>query len=165
VIAATASDNVGVKKVEFWVNGTRKCSDNSVPYSCSWGVPTARGLTYTLEARAYDAAGNIASQSISVLSGLDTTPPTVSITSPASTAAIVIPVGANVTLSASASDDVGVTKVEFWVNGSRKCSDNTAPYTCVWKVPNTAGVTYIIEARAYDVSGNVARQSVIAVSQ
>ncbi len=165
MIAAAASDNVGIKAVEFWVNGTRKCSDTSAPYSCNWAVPTAKGVTYTLEARAYDGAGNKASQSITVSSGSDTTPPTVGITSPASTSPMVVPVGANLTLSASASDDVGVVKVEFWVNGSRKCSDNTAPYSCIWKVPGPAGLTYTIEVRAYDVSGNVSKQNLTAVSQ
>jgi len=164
-ITAAAADNVAVKKVEFYLNGVLKCTDTSAPYSCNWGVSRTQGITYTLEARAYDAAGNRASQSNSVVSGLDTTPPTVGITSPASTTAIVVPAGANVTLSASGADDVGVTKVEFWVNGSRKCSDNAAPYTCSWKAPTTPGITYTIEARAYDASGNVSKKSLTAVSQ
>jgi hypothetical protein len=50
-----------VTKVEFYVNGSRKCSDNSSPYTCTWSVPAGIGVTYTLEVRAYDAAGNVGS--------------------------------------------------------------------------------------------------------
>ncbi len=59
-MAATASDNVGVVKVEFLVNGTTICSDDLQPYTCSlWTVPVAPGITsYTLSSKAYDQAGN-----------------------------------------------------------------------------------------------------------
>lgn len=65
-ITANASDNVGVTKVEFYVNNSLKCTDMTSPYSCAWRVPTKRGATYTINAVAYDAANNTASQRISV---------------------------------------------------------------------------------------------------
>src|SRR5919108_1144927 len=65
-LAATASDNVGVTKVEFKVNGSLKCTDTAAPYSCSWTPWTAAGTKNTLRAIAYDAAGNSASDTIYV---------------------------------------------------------------------------------------------------
>ncbi len=59
-ITATATDNVAVTKVEFYVNGTLLCSVASPGYSCLWKVPGKRG-SYTIKAVAYDAVGNAAS--------------------------------------------------------------------------------------------------------
>ncbi len=65
-IQATASDNVGVSRVEFYINGTLTCTDISSPYSCSWKVPGSKNRTYKLSAKASDAAGNNSTSSISV---------------------------------------------------------------------------------------------------
>ena len=83
---------------------------------------------------------------------LDSVAPTVSITSPAFFA----PVRPNtlVTIRASASDNVGVQRVEFYVDLVAKCVDTTAPFTCNWIVPPGRGLYYLIEAVAYDAAGN-----------
>jgi len=60
-----------------------------------------------------------------------------------------------VTINASASDDSGVTKVEFTVNDILVCTDTTENYTCNWKVPAKPGGLYRIQTRAYDAKGNV----------
>lgn len=67
-IKANASDNVAVSKVEFRVNNILKCTDTGSPYSCVWKVPPSRGIKYTLEAKAYDAAGNTSTNMINVTS-------------------------------------------------------------------------------------------------
>ena len=66
-ITATASDNVGVTRVEFLVNGTLQCTDTTVPYSCNWSVPNTR-TTHQLQARALDQAGNVGTANIQVTS-------------------------------------------------------------------------------------------------
>ncbi len=55
----------------------------------------------------------------------DTTPPTTSITSPADGATV----SATITISTTASDDVGVTQVQFLVDGVLLSTDTTAPYS------------------------------------
>ncbi len=89
---------------------------------------------------------------------LDTTPPTVTVTSPKS--GTTVRTGATITLSASASDNIGVTHVDFLVNGTLICSDTISPYTCNWTVPGTANVLYTITAQAYDAAGNASSNSV-----
>jgi subtilisin len=59
-IRASASDNVGVQRVEFYVDLVGKCVDTVAPFTCSWTVPPGRGLYYLIEAYAFDAAGNYA---------------------------------------------------------------------------------------------------------
>ena len=88
----------------------------------------------------------------------DPTPPTVSITSP--TSGSTVSVRSTVTITASATDNVGVTKVEFRVNGSLKCTDTTPFYTCAWNVPAKKNTSYTLQARAYDAAGNTSIHSI-----
>ena len=84
--------------------------------------------------------------------GGDTVAPTVSITSPANGATVAR--RATITITANASDNVGVTRVEFLVGGALQCTDTTAPYSCNWKVPNTPNQNYQLSARAFDAANN-----------
>jgi glucose/arabinose dehydrogenase len=93
----------------------------------------------------------------------DNTPPTVSITNPANNALVARK--STVTIAATASDNVGVTRVDFLVNGAVQCTDTTAPYTCNWRVPGAANKTYQLQARAFDQAGNTASATVSVRSQ
>lgn len=88
----------------------------------------------------------------------DTTAPTVSITNPANGA--IVARKATISITATASDNVGVTRVDFLVNGALQCSDTTAPYSCSWKVPGAMNKTYQLQARAFDLAGNVGTASI-----
>jgi glucose/arabinose dehydrogenase len=90
--------------------------------------------------------------------GGDNIPPTVSITNPANGASVAR--RSTVTITATASDNVGVTRVEFLVNGALQCSDTTAAYSCNWSVPNVRNQTFQLQARAFDQAGNVGTVSI-----
>src|SRR5207247_1789258 len=84
-VTASASHNVGVVSVQFLLDGSVGGEDTSAPYSVSWDTTGASNGAHTLTARARDAAGNATpSSSVTVTVFNDTTPPTVSITSPSS---------------------------------------------------------------------------------
>ena len=66
---ATAQDNVGIAKVDFYLVNDSKllCSTAASPYACDWVIPAARNKTWVLQATATDAAGNVGlSQRITV---------------------------------------------------------------------------------------------------
>ena len=67
-ITAAASGAAGLEKVAFHVNGVLTCVAPFPPYSCSWRVPSAVGVAYTLEARAVDSAGRTATANVTVTS-------------------------------------------------------------------------------------------------
>jgi hypothetical protein len=76
-------------------------------------------------------------------------PPTVQIINPAALAAI----SGTVSVTATATDDSGVAKVEFYVDGALKGTDTTAPYAFDWNtLPETAGA-HALKAVATDVPG------------
>ena len=66
-INANASDNIGVVKVEFYVNNVLKCTDTAAAYTCAWLVPNQK-TTFSLKATSYDAVGKTATHTISVSS-------------------------------------------------------------------------------------------------
>ncbi|HET6431946.1 Ig-like domain-containing protein [Dyella sp.] len=60
---ANASDNVGVSRVEFYVDGVLEASDSSAPYSATLDSTTLANSSHSLVAKAYDAAGNLGTSS------------------------------------------------------------------------------------------------------
>ena len=82
----------------------------------------------------------------------DTTKPTVTITSPANGSTVVR--NQNITVQATASDNKGVTKVEFRRNGTLVCTDTTTPYSCSMFTDTKKGRNVTYEARAFDAAGN-----------
>src|SRR5262245_42129304 len=89
------------------------------------------------------------------------TPPTVSLTSPSSgaTASHVV------SLAATASDDVGVQSVEFFVDGSTSLGvDTTAPYLGEWNSTTASNGAHTLTARARDTAGNLTTSSGVGVT-
>ncbi|TAH34067.1 hypothetical protein EYC59_03660 [Candidatus Saccharibacteria bacterium] len=87
----------------------------------------------------------------------DTTNPTVSITSPANNATI----SSSTTATATASDDVAVTKVEFYVDGTLAVTDTATPYNYTINPASLSVGAHTLTAKAYDAAGNNATSSVV----
>ncbi|WLI89357.1 Ig-like domain-containing protein [Massilia sp. R2A-15] len=159
-LSANASDNVGVTNVEFYVDGVLKGADNTSPYSMTLNSTTLANGSHSLVAKAYDAASNVGTSgttTFSVSNGTaDTTAPTVSASESGSSGTI--------TLSATASDNVGVTNVEFYVDGVLKGADNTSPYSMTLNSTTLTNGSHSLTAKAYDAAGNVATSSAASFS-
>jgi hypothetical protein len=69
-----------------------------------------------------------------------------------------------ITLSATASDNVGVTKVEFYVDGALKGTDTTSAYSMTLDSTTLANGSHTLTAKAYDAAGNVATSGAVAFS-
>jgi len=161
-INASASDDVAVLRVELYRDGgVLLGTDPTSPYSLSWDSTTVTPGAHTLYAKAYDQDNVTTSATVSV-TVLDATPPTVAITSP--TNGSTVNKNANVTIAASAGDNVGVARVEIYVGTTLICSDTSSPYSCVWRTPNKAGVVSSLQAKAYDARGNVGSSAVVQVT-
>lgn len=68
-----------------------------------------------------------------------------------------------VSIATAATDNVAVTRVETFVNGTLMCRDTTAPYTCAWRVPSGYGRYYKIQSFGYDMAGNKGTSSIVQV--
>lgn len=91
----------------------------------------------------------------------DTTNPTVSLTAPANGATVS---GTSVSLTATASDNVGVTKVEFYRGTTLLSTDTTSPYSYTWDSTSVTNGSYSLTAKAYDAADNVATSTAVSVT-
>lgn len=85
------------------------------------------------------------------LDNLDGIAPTATITSPANGASVT----GNVAVTANASDNIGVDRVEFLLDGALLGSDATAPYALTWNSTTASNGAHALQARAVDLAGNV----------
>ena len=93
--------------------------------------------------------------------GSDTNPPLVSISAPLQGSTV----SGSVTVSATASDDVGVAGVQFAVGGATfGPEDNTVPYQAVLNTASVADGPAVLTAQARDTSGNTATSTAVNVT-
>lgn len=86
----------------------------------------------------------------------DTSAPTVGVSNPTAGATV----SGLVPVSVSATDNVGVSRTELWVNGSLVGTDIATPYAFSWDSTSVADGSVTLTARAYDAAGNVTSKAV-----
>jgi hypothetical protein len=165
-VSANATDNVAVAKVQFLLDGSNLGAPvTTAPYQYTWDTTSVGNGSHTLTAKATDTSGNsTTSSAISVtVNNPDVTPPTVSITSPAAGSSL----SGTATLSANATDNVAVAKVQFQIDGTNYGPPLTsAPYSESWDTTTVTSGSHTIGAIATDTSGNTASASItVTVSQ
>ncbi|MFP2924780.1 S8 family serine peptidase [Pyxidicoccus sp. 3LG] len=92
--------------------------------------------------------------------GSDTTPPTTSITSPAGGATL----SGTASLTASAADNVGVSRVEFYAGTALLGTATASPYSISWNTATVANGTYALTTKAYDAANNVGTSATVSVT-
>jgi Bacterial Ig domain len=90
----------------------------------------------------------------------DTTPPAVSIGAPAAGTTV----SGTTTISANASDNAGVARVEFLVDGTLLGTDTTSPYSASWNTTTATNGAHSLTARAFDAAGNQATSAAVGVT-
>jgi hypothetical protein len=91
----------------------------------------------------------------------DTTPPTVSITTPSGGTTV----SATVTVTAGASDNVSVAGVTFFVDGVQLGAEDTAaPYQAGWNTMTAANGAHTLTAVARDGGGNTTSSAAVTVT-
>src|SRR2546429_15773 len=120
------------------------------------------GTTYHCRVHSTDARNNSAvSGDLPCSTPKDTTPPTVSITSPAANATL----SGTANLTASASDNVAVASVQFKVDSATTGAAVTAaPYTYALNTAALSNGNHTLTAVATDTSGNTAASAGVPVS-
>jgi hypothetical protein len=62
---------------------------------------------------------------------------------------------------ATATDDIGVTNVEFAADGVVMCSDvEISAMTCAWSVPRRGSTGFTVTVTAWDEAGNIGSQQI-----
>ncbi|HLK62895.1 MAG TPA: Ig-like domain-containing protein, partial [Bryobacteraceae bacterium] len=162
-VSASASDNVGVARVQFLVDSTPiGAAILTPPYSTTLNPALFANGPHTLVAVATDHAGNSGSASIAITianATADTLPPTVSITAPASASSV----SGTITLTASASDNVGVASVQFKLDGvNYGVKLTSAPYSATLDTTTLSNAQHSVSAVAMDAAGNAGNSSTVS---
>lgn len=173
-VEATVSDNVGVAKVDFYIDGALQKSELFAPYcllevsgACKgYSSQTLANGSHTIKAIASDAAGNTNSSSVTFnVDNADRTAPTVAITGTLYGDVV----SGNIPFEAIASDNVGITKVDFYVDGVLHNTELDGPYCMVqansactgWNSTKVSNGTHTISAVAYDANANKASANTV----
>ncbi len=95
------------------------------------------------------------------MTGGDTTPPAVSITAPTSGSTV----SGSISVSANASDNIGVAGVQFKLDGvNLGAEDTSSPYSISWDTTGVANGSHTLTAVARDASNNQTTSSGITVT-
>jgi hypothetical protein len=149
-VSIVASDNVAVTRVELYVNGVLQATLSSAPYSFSWNTTLLANGSYTLSAKAYDAAGNVGRSNDAAMTVFnDAVPPVLSI-APVNTPSA----ATSQVISGSVSDNDAVARVTVQVGSGLAAEATVAGSSWSFPLTGLAIGSSLITVRATDRAGN-----------
>ena len=161
---ATVKDNVTNATTTVLA---KTCTATPVWTQVTWNAAASAGHSVTLTLSNHDDnnAGDPTFtyyDDVTIASGGgDTTAPTTSVTAPANGATV----SGTVSVTATASDNVGVTRMEIYIDGALKTSNtNATSLTYSWNTTTFANGSHTIVSKAYDAANNVGTSSTITVT-
>ena len=146
-----STDNVAVSGYRVYRNGAQITATASTSFQDAGRSPST---AYAYAVAAYDAAGNLSALSSAASASTpaepDTAAPEPSMTAPRNGAAV----SGTIAVSAGASDNVGVSHVEFYSNGILINTLAAAPYAFTLDTTLGANGNHTFQAKAVDAAGN-----------
>lgn len=162
-IEVTASDDVAVTQVQCFVGSSLLGTSTSSQSAFSWDTMQYPNGTYILQAQAFDAAGNSAAVSVPNIRVEnrvpDTVAPIVTIATPQDGSTV----SKNFSAKASASDDVGVTRLELFLDGSLVSSTSSAALSVMINASKLAKGLHSLVAKGCDAAGNQGISSTVTI--
>jgi len=160
-VSVTAIDNVAVASVTLMIDGITAATGSTAPFNFAWQTTQAGNGIHNLTATVTDSAGNKASATIAVTVNnlVDITPPVVNLTSPKDGDKL----ATNASVSVTASDNLGVTRVELYVDGRLQASSTSAPFTIKWNTSKLAKGLHTLQCRAHDAANNAGDSQIVSV--
>ncbi|MBI5103053.1 MAG: carboxypeptidase regulatory-like domain-containing protein [Nitrospirae bacterium] len=145
--------------VIFYINGEEVFKDDTAPYAYRFRAPIGQA-DLVIKAKASNLYGLTAeSEEITLNVTADTAAPTLALTSPLQGSLYTLFEGDILTVKGTAADNLGLKKVELFVNGALAGSTILPSFEFKYTVPDdgATGTDYQVPVmvRATDVSGNV----------
>jgi hypothetical protein len=154
-VSGSSADNTAVSSVAVSVDGGAwSTASGTASWSWSWSTSTLPTGTHSVAARAVDTSGNASTATVTVSvsnRAVDTTAPTIAISTPSPGATV----SGTVTVSGTASDDVATSRVELQVDsGAWQAAAGTSSWSWTWSTSGASAGTHTLTARVTDSSGN-----------
>ncbi|MFH1532592.1 MAG: Ig-like domain-containing protein [Pseudomonadota bacterium] len=148
--SASATADQGVMKVRFLVDSGLLFEDQQVPYMTSWDTGEFDDGEHELGVIAFDTANETATAAVLVT--VDNTSPELSLDSPADGEIQ----GDDILLAATATDNIGMDRVEFTVDDQTPVVVEEEPWEIAFDASALVSGVHVATARALDVAGNEA---------
>ena len=158
-VNGTATDNTGVSYIQVRVNGGTWQTSTGTN---NWNITLNLSIgSYNISVKVYDTSSNPSDvQTINItVVYVDVISPTINITSPVNNSII----NSTIDINATASDNVGVEEVRFFLDGAIIGIDNSTPYSINWSSVSTIDGQHNISASAIDTSGNNATSAIYII--
>jgi thermitase len=155
-VTVSASDDVAVVNVQLYLDGQLFANDTTGPFSFAWDTTQSTNGSHTLQAKAYDGAGNssLSSPVYVTAENTDVILPEVSITSPVNGSTVT----KTVKIGVRASDAGKVQQVQVFIDGfllsSMNCGSITCAYQVSWNTRLYSKNWHFLTATASDAAGN-----------
>ncbi|MGB9796695.1 PQQ-binding-like beta-propeller repeat protein [Fervidobacterium gondwanense] len=149
-----ATDQVGISKVEYYLDSTKLGEKTSAPYSYSIDTTRYSDGRYTFKVIAYDLAGNTAEANMQLV--FENNQPGVEFILPKDGAYL----SGNANIEVSASDGNGIQKVELYLNTTKINEMTASPYRYTLNTKNYPDGQYTLRAVAYDTFGKSKEKSI-----
>ncbi|MFC5598205.1 Ig-like domain-containing protein [Deinococcus cellulosilyticus] len=151
-LVATASDDIGIAKVEFYEGDVKLGEDTQKPYILNYQATTV-GPKEVI-ARAIDTRGQAVNSVAATFTVKDSTPPVVSLKVGNWDGQVPTLKDAPLVLEADSFDpESGIEKVEFYLGDKLVGTDATAPYTADVQLTGDQVGNLVLTARAYNKEG------------
>jgi hypothetical protein len=152
--SATANDDNGVSKVQFYVDATLVSEDASSPYVVALNTAAYSSGVHTLKAKAIDTVGQSAESTASVTfsNSADSEKPVVTITDPGDNPHVWA--SGDLDIKVIATDNTAVSKIELYIDNYLVATENAALIQRIWLWDNVGPGTYALKAKSYDSSNN-----------
>jgi len=164
IVEAQVSDNKAVTKVEVYLDNIKNPVANlsASPWKTIIAIAGLQDGDHTVYAKAYDAAGNIGTSIVITFTRgelVDISEPAVSVITPRVNELV----GDEMAVSINASDNVGVIKVELFLDGATTPTSTllSLPWETILPISTLNDGNHTISAKAYDAANNVGTAPVV----
>lgn len=147
-VQVNATDESGINRVEFSVDGMLQYTDLSQPFSWDWDTTADEDGLHRLNVTAYATSGAVNFYHVQV--HVDNTIPTVEITSPINQTIVCD----TVAVGADTDDASGIQQVRFFVDGILVSSQGSAPFGFDWDTTSHSDGSRILTCVVTDKAGN-----------
>lgn len=164
-LKATATDDLGIERVEFLVNGVVQATHTQEPFDFTFQPPPVTAVTpFALVVRAVDRGGNSTDSTGVMVDVVPDAPPTVDLVAPQAGDAVIE--GEVLRVVADVFDDVAIRRVEFLMNGVVVATDDTSGDRFLGDVPvSLMGTSARLQVRAVDTAGQTTESEPIELNQ
>ncbi len=166
-ITINAFDNIAISYVDIIIDGSLVYTDSVVPYSYTWNtLNEIEDVQHVINVNLTDMSGNTTTLfPISVLVNNsidpDETPPTIIITEPAANQTV----NGTINIKTLASDNIGISRIEFYQNYILIHTTLSSPHEYQWNtLMHDDESQHIWFVKAFDTSDNSSQSQPIAVT-